>query len=146
LRWHDQTKELLYNRGWLRGASGHKRVFFGRRSGADTLREALAEEPQHNTSVATNKALINLMNGGFNRDLNDKMIVNPVHTVHDSIMFTFKKTKLGIIGGVLDKAFDNTLIIDGQLVKIPYEWEYGEYWGHKGSNEQTLIGRCNDKG
>jgi hypothetical protein len=146
LRWHDQTKEKLMKQGWLRGASGHKRVFFGRRSGADTLREALAEEPQHNTSVATNKALIKLMNEGFNRDLKERMIVNPVHTVHDSIMFTFKKIKLGVVEGVLEKAFDNTLIIDGQLVKIPYEWEYGAYWGDKQTKEQSLIGRCNDKG
>jgi len=147
LRWHEQTKERLMKHGWLRGASGHKRIFFGRRSAANTLREALAEEPQHNTSVATNKALINLMNEGFNRDLKGKMIVNPVHTVHDSIMFTFKKAMLNVVESILDKAFDNTLIIDGQLVKIPYEWEFGEYWGDVMSEkEQTLIGRCNDRG
>lgn len=161
-KWHDEVVEEIAGKGYIRGADGHKRQFFGRRGkrygkraekwtlgDQKVFREALAEEPQHNTAVATNRALIKLFNGEFNQAKGGGMIVNICHTVHDSIMFCFKRKNLDLVEGILDKAFDNTLVVAGRLVKIPYEWEFGERWGEDYAlpkNQQSLIGRCLDKG
>lgn len=69
-RWHQWAESHLVAHGTLTAASGHTRVFFGRRFGKgikDTVKEFLAHEPQNNTTWATNLAMLNLWNDPDNR-------------------------------------------------------------------------------
>lgn len=68
--WHAYSESALRATGRLTSAGGHTRVFFGRRYGKDiqeTLKEWLAEEPQANTTYATNLAMLALWNDPANR-------------------------------------------------------------------------------
>lgn len=126
--WQEDVQRQLLNRGFLRGAGGHKRIFFERRSSDDTLRVALAEEPQQNTTYATKLAMSKLFFGRFNRCQMGKMIVEMQNTVHDSIVYKFRKKYIDGLNEILGEAFDNELIIEGRKVKIGYEYDTGECW------------------
>jgi hypothetical protein len=68
--WHSWAESKLVADGKLTAASGHTRIFFGRRFGInihDTVKEFLAHEPQNNTTWLTNMAMLNLWNDPENR-------------------------------------------------------------------------------
>lgn len=70
--WHKWGESKLMADARLTSASGHTRIFFGRRYGARpeveaTIREFLAHEPQNNTTWATNLAMLRLWNDEGNR-------------------------------------------------------------------------------
>jgi hypothetical protein len=68
--WHSWAESKLVADGTLTSASGHTRVFFGRRFGAyihDTVKEFLAHEPQNTTTWLTDLAMLNLWNDPENR-------------------------------------------------------------------------------
>jgi hypothetical protein len=68
--WHSWAEATLVSRGQLTSASGHTRIFFGRRFGKDihdTVKEFLADEPQQNTTWSTNLAMLNLWRDPANR-------------------------------------------------------------------------------
>ncbi|MDB4507370.1 DNA polymerase [bacterium] len=126
--WHEATNRQINQSGYIRGAGGHKRVFFARRTDAETLRVALAEEPQQNTAHATKTAMRNLFYQEYNRDSNGNMKIKQLNSVHDSIVYWFhRKFKLEL-ADILEAAFDNEMIIAGRKVKIAYEWDTGECW------------------
>lgn len=67
---HNWAKSKVVADGMCTAASGHTRIFFGRRFGPnieDTVKEFLSHEPQNNTTYATNKAMLNLWNDPDNR-------------------------------------------------------------------------------
>lgn len=71
-RWHQWAEATLVSQGTLTSASGHTRIFFGRRFGSglhETVKEFLAHEPQNNTTWATSLALLRLWNDPANRVL-----------------------------------------------------------------------------
>lgn len=68
--WHYWAEHKLVGDGKLTSASGHTRLFFGRRFGSyiqETVKEFLAHEPQNNTTWATNLAMLKLWNDPANR-------------------------------------------------------------------------------
>lgn len=67
LSWHERIKWQLKEYGYLISASGHKRIFFGRRDDHDTFKAACSDEPQNNTSYATNLAIYRLWSDPENR-------------------------------------------------------------------------------
>lgn len=126
--WHEDVKMRLLKDGYIRSADGHKRIFFGRKSDEATLRVALSQEPQANTGRATMRAKWKLFYEDFNRDGNGDMIIRPLNTVHDSIVFWYKKQYEGMLKSILDNAFDNVLTIAGREIVINYEWDKGDCW------------------
>jgi hypothetical protein len=137
--WQEWTRERLMKDGWLRGAGGHKRRFLGRRNVEDTLRVALSELPQQNTTLATNLALEKLFYGDFNRDSRDDLKVNPCHTVHDSIVGWVHRQWLPYLDAIFTTAFDNPLFIGGQMVKIKFEYSLGPSWGEHYTEEEIKL-------
>ena len=77
-QWHNACKQHVFDGHNLTSASGHTRVFHGRRRSWNaksraietdhtTWKEYLADEPQENTTYATNLALFKLWNEHENR-------------------------------------------------------------------------------
>lgn len=130
-------------------ASGHIRHFYGRKTAwnyktkslehdQDTWREYLASEPQTNTTYATNLALLRMWLDPRNRHTTNDgscprhFIIEPLHQVHDALNFQFRKEHVTFATEFIPSCFDNTLIIAGIPVKIPYEGAYGPSWGELG--------------
>lgn len=130
--WHSWAESKLVSDGTLTSASGHTRVFFGRRFGTnihDTVKEFLADEPQQNTTWATNLAMLNLWNDPENRRPNGSLIIEPLHQVHDALCGQWPFDCREWAREKVKSYFNNTLTIAGTDIVIPFEGAYGKSWG-----------------
>lgn len=130
--WHSWCESKLVSDGTLTSASGHTRVFFGRRFGNnihDTVKEFLADEPQQTTTYATNLAMLNLWNDPENRRSNGSLIIEPLHQVHDALCGQWPQSVREWARAKVKSYFNNTLTIAGTDIVIPFEGAYGKSWG-----------------
>lgn len=155
-RWHDWAKREVAEGRDLTSASGHTRKFFGRRKSWDpkrrcvdadheTWKEFLAQEPQHNTTFATNLAMhklwydpTNIMdqpirhplpNGG---ELLQRHRIDPLHTVHDALIGQFRKEDTDWALPKIRSFFNNEMYIANTKIIIPFSGAYGPSWGQLG--------------
>ena len=93
----------------------------------------MAFEPQANTTYATNLAMYRLWTDSSNRvnnNNNTHLRIEPLHQVHDALCGQFKKDDTVWASGKIKSYFDNTLVIAGIPIVIPYEGGYGPSWGN----------------
>lgn len=139
--WHKATEKKLQSQPYppkLTSASGHSRTFLGRYN--EILGEALANEPQENTTYATNRAAYNLWHDPENRlagdrhqlthrgNLRGQLRVEPLHQVHDALIGQFRIADTAWAITKIRQWFNNKLIIAGQPIIIPFEGTYGLNW------------------
>ena len=121
-------------------ASGHTRTYFGRRrswnrfkrtweADHDTWKEFLANEPQENTTYATNLALHKLWYSPANRFPDGSLFVRPVHQVHDALIAQYPISARAQAHKIVENAFANKLRIADAEVTIPFSGNYGRSWG-----------------
>jgi hypothetical protein len=147
--WHQWCEAQLVAYGKLTSASGHTRVFFGRRHGKDikdTVKEYLADEPQQNTTWATNLAMLRLWNDPENRvdglvveayetwqatlkGTSGGLIVEPLHQVHDALCGQWPTSRRDWAAAKMHEWFQNDLTIAGYKITIPFEGAFGPSWG-----------------
>lgn len=160
--WHTWAEAVLVSKGTLTSASGHTRVFFGRRFGKDihdTLKEFLSDEPQQNTTFATNLAMLKLWEDkenrvvhvdkkhftlttaagithywsgsleSFRRMIPGTLLIEPLHQVHDALCGQFPKFLKDWAIQRIKSYFDNALTIAGREITIPFEMGIGPSWG-----------------
>lgn len=130
--WHAYSESALRANGRLTSASGHTRVFFGRRYGKEiheTVKEYLADEPQQNTTYATNLAMLNLWNDPENRRSDGSLIIEPLHQVHDALCGQWPQSHRDWARGKIKTYFHNPLTIAGQEIVIPFDGGWGPSWG-----------------
>ena len=135
--WHEAVGRRLKAQQYppsLVDASGHTRKFFGRPT--EILGQALAHEPQCNTTFCVKKALYRLWNDPENRD-NNRLKVEPLHTVHDSLDGQFKTKDIDWAVSKIREWFDNPIIIAGQKITIPFSGSYGTNWA---LDEKSKVG------
>ena len=125
--WHAWLTRRLRERPVLRAASGQERQFFGRPD--EIITEAVAFEPQANTTYATNLAMHRLWTDKENRQ-NGSLKIEPLHQVHDALCGQFSKLVTPWAVVKINEWFDNYFEIAGQRIKIPFEGGYGPSWGN----------------
>jgi len=131
--WHDWMTRHLSKQPYppkLTSASGHTRRFFGRYN--EILGEALAHEPQANTTYATNLAAYRLWTDRDNRIIRDtkcKLRIEPLHQVHDALLCQARIEDTDWAVAKLKSYFNNPITIAGQPITIPFEGNYGPSWG-----------------
>lgn len=131
-KWHRWVQDQIHTKGYLVSASGHKRWFFGRRNDIQTFKSAYSDEPQQNTTYAINLAIFRLWTDEWNRvevGGTTKLIVEPLHQVHDAVCGQFPKDRTEECVAALRRWLNNTLVIADQPIVIPYEGGYGPSWG-----------------
>jgi uracil-DNA glycosylase family 4 len=127
--WQKWVNQKLKNQGYFICASGFKRTFFGRKNEHSTYREALATEPQANTTWATKLALEKLYYSEWNRtDGFPVFKAEPLHTVHDSAIGQFRLDDPDAGVRLVKRSFDNPVTIGGHRVVIPYDGGWGPNW------------------
>jgi hypothetical protein len=160
--WHNWSRAELARTGQLESASGHIRQFFGRRFGSgleETLRQYLSDEPQNNTTWATNLAVLaawddpdnrvaattkdgiftcgkswlpfNGWQGDKSRLVRGAVIIEPLHQVHDAFCGQWPQFAREWAKPKINKYFNNKLNIGGHNIVIPFEGNYGESWGQQ---------------
>lgn len=131
--WHAWAQSKLVADGTLTSASGHTRVFFGRRFGKDihdTVKQFLADEPQQNTTWATNLAMLRLWNDPDNRRPDGSLVIEPLHQVHDALCGQWPISCREWARAKVRSYFDNTLTIAGMKITIPFDGAFGPSWGN----------------
>jgi len=96
-----------------------------------TWKEYLADEPQENTTYATNLALYNLWNDPDNRN-GSSLRIEPLHQVHDALIGQFRIEDTAFAVAKLHAWFANPLRIANVEITIPFEGAYGPSWGELG--------------
>ncbi len=129
VNWHNRCRSIIERSPVLIAASGQRRYFFDRKD--ELLNQFLAHEPQANTTYATNLATHNLWKDPENRGA-ITLKTSPLHSVHDALNGQFRKTDTEWAVPRIKDYFNNTLIIAGIPVIIPFEGAYGPSWGQLG--------------
>jgi len=146
---HDSMGSKLLKSPYLTSASGHRRRFFGRHT--DLLGQALAHDPQANTTYATNMAMLALWKDPDNRidpapltlqppetfplrwERNAARVpfrIEPLHQVHDALLGQFRISDTDWAKGRIKQYFNNPMTIAGVSLVIPFEGNYGPSWGN----------------
>lgn len=119
--------------GVLETAAGIRRRFFGIRNPKfpedGIIRQALASEPQANTTYATNVALKRLWLDPENRRKTGALFVEPLLQIHDAIAGQFPTRLRDFATKKLTEWFDNEIVIHGIKLKIPVDIKFGRNWG-----------------
>lgn len=126
-KWHHWMGRKLQGKAVLVSASGHRRQFFGRPQ--EILGQALANEPQENTTYATNLAVERCWLDPENREVGGRLHIEPLHQVHDAFIPQWKTERREWAVGKIRQYFNNPLTIAGQTITIPFEGAYGRSWG-----------------
>ena len=124
--WHHNREMALAKSPFMTVPSGHKRRFFSRKT--DILGQALAHEPQANTTYATNMAAHNLWRDPDNR-IGNRLRIEPLHQVHDALIGQFRKEDTAWAINKIKQWFNNEIIIAGIPITIPFEGNFGPNWG-----------------
>ena len=128
--WQNWILTQIKQRGYIVSASGHKRIFFGQKNDPNTHKEALADEPQQNTTYATNLSALRMWNDPDNRTPDGGLIVEPLHQIHDALLKQFEESKLSFAREKSYEWFNNPLRIHGIEITIPFEGRAGDNWGN----------------
>lgn len=126
--WQRWVKEQLKNTRSITSANGHTRKFFGRPNDHDTLKQALADEPQNNTTYATNLAVLRLFTDPENRRPDGSLIIEPLHQIHDAVVGQFPIDRVEWAINHIRTYFNNQITIAGEPVKIPFDGSFGLSW------------------
>ncbi len=133
-RWHEWMATQISTEGALTASNGFTRRFFGRKDDKATVRAALGHLPQVYTTYATTLALSRLWSDPDNRRDNGSLRIEPLHTVHDSLLSQWPiditewaKLKLRVW-------FDNEMLIAQERITIPASGTYGVSWGAQTEN------------
>lgn len=133
--WHREINRTLYRDGKLVSPSGWERYFYGR-PGDDTLREAVAWNPQHTIPWITNKLMIYLCDQREKGKLDFHLHAQ----VHDALYLSASDDKICEIAETANKLNDwhPEIILPGGKMTIPVEIKIGkcladmtEYEGEK---------------
>lgn len=127
LRWHAFKRQELRETGQLTSLTGRRRYFFGRRDSDDTIREAMAYDPQCSLADIVNTALLNIW-----RQRTATVLMHD----HDAITVQYPEEKEDeIIPQILDQLRHPIELADGRILEIPYDcvtgWNKGQY--HEGN-------------
>ena len=137
-RWWNDTASKIMRTGMLEMATGQKREFLSRRPSKgklddETLREALAAEPQSVTTYACNLALAKIWSDPENW-LSSQVgvgepVIQPLLFVHDEIAGECPIDRRDFLAAKLKTAFHNPLVIGRIEVAIPWAGATGPSWG-----------------
>lgn len=121
--WQAHVETTLRSTGTLVSLLGRQRKFFGRRSDPDTLREAIAYDPQSSLSDIVNSALLKIWRAG--------LCIISMHD-HDALTFMYPEADEDRIIPLLMEALVIPVpLADGRTLRIPYDckvgWNKGDY-------------------
>jgi hypothetical protein len=128
---HAWMARTLKEEGQLTASNGFTRRFYGRKDEDDTLREAIAHLPQVYTTYATLLALARLWDDPSNRRPDGSLIIEPLHTVHDSLITQWPTEVTEWARERMGTWFDNPIDIARTRLVIPASGSYGVSWGEQ---------------
>lgn len=121
--WQEWVEEQLRRYGVLTTLTGRRRQFWGRRNDPDTLREAIAYDPQGSLADIVNTAMLNIW-----RNRTAILMLQD----HDALTFMYPEELEDIIVPKIQSQLVIPIeLANGRTLKIPYDakvgWNRGDY-------------------
>lgn len=132
-RWQADVSQRLRRDGNLVSLMGRRRWFFGRRDDPETLRGAIAYDPQGSLVDIVNTAMINIWR--------QRTAIIMMHD-HDALTFMYREEdEDSVIPQLLEALVVPVTLNNGRTLKIPYDVEVGWNKAHydAGSNPDGLL-------
>jgi DNA polymerase I-like protein with 3'-5' exonuclease and polymerase domains len=127
-KWHDHVRSKLIRDGYITTFLGRQRYFFGRRYDEETVREAIAYEPQ--------SAIADIINTGMLR-LWRANICEILIQVHDALLIQYPEEMEDEVVPAAQRLLTvDVPLMHGKTLRIPTEAEVGWNWG-KGSKSNV---------
>jgi DNA polymerase I-like protein with 3'-5' exonuclease and polymerase domains len=124
--WQSHVADTLRNKGFLINLTGRKRYFFGRRSSPDTLREAIAYDPQGSLADIVNRSMLRLWHAG---------LAPIVQHEHDALTFMYPEAlEADLIPKLQEMLITPIQLAGGRELRIPWDAQVG--WNKGKFNEQ----------
>lgn len=121
--WHHWVVNQLASKGVLTSLGGRKRWFFDRRTSPETIRAALAYDPQETLAKVVNRAMLQIW-----RDFPQVAIM--MHD-HDALTFQYPEhLEDEILSRILPALVQPIPLHNGRTLAIPYDCEVGFNKGH----------------
>jgi DNA polymerase-1 len=129
-RWQEWVEDQVWTKGYLVSLMGRKRYFWGRRNDPDTIRAAIAFDPQGSLADIVNTAMLNIWR------LN---IATLMMQDHDALTFQYPQELEEIILPQLKANLITPIkLANGRTLEIPYDcqvgWNRGKYDASKNPN------------
>lgn len=130
--WHSWVQQQLREVGSLTNLFGRRRIFFDRYQDQNTLRAAIAYDPQSNTGEELDRGWLNLW-----RNMPEAELLLPVH---DSILFQLPYEGLEkLLPRALDLLKVTIELKDGRKFSVPLEAAVGWNWAKSRLNKKTGL-------
>lgn len=121
--WHAWLEQELAQTGYLISVGGRKRWFFGRRTDPDTIRAALAYDPQETLARVVNQAMLHVWRHFPH--------VSVMMHDHDALTFQYPEAQEDeILSTLLPALVQPITLRNGRTLAIPYDCEVGWNKGH----------------
>lgn len=129
-RWQQWVANQLWTRGFLVSLTGRKRWFYGRRNDPDTIRAAIAYDPQGSLADIVNRAMLRVWRE------RDAILMKQDH---DAITIQYPENREDeIIPKILAQLKEEIPLANGRSMVIPYDaqvgWNLGKYDASKNPN------------
>jgi len=130
--WHSWVQQQLREVGSLTNLFGRRRIFFDRYQDQNTLRAAIAYDPQSNTGEELDRGWLNLW-----RNMPEAELLLPVH---DSILFQLPYEGLEeLLPRALDLLKVTIELKGGRKFSVPLEAAVGWNWAKSRLNKKTGL-------
>lgn len=139
LSWQRWVANELRTKRQISSASGHTRRFFGNPHEDTVLNSALSDEPQNNTTYATNRAALNLWLDPENKRPDGSLIIEPLHQVHDALVGQWPVGVRDWAKAKVRSYFNNELTIAGLRLVIPFSGQFGKNWKEAGDEKNPNV-------
>lgn len=122
-RWHQWVASEIATKGRIIGLTGRKRWFMGRRTDPDTIRQAVAYDPQASEAFIVNSAMLNIWH---------KQTATVIMHEHDGLVYQYPEHLEDEIVPRLLKQLEIPIDIGhGRTLIVPYEakigWNRGKF-------------------
>lgn len=129
-RWQQWVANQIWTRGFLISLTGRKRWFFGRRNEPDTIRAAIAYDPQGSLADIVNSAMLRIWR---------KRTAILMMQDHDALTFMYpEELEDEILPKLRADLITPITLNNGRVLEIPYDcqvgWNRGKYDARKNPN------------
>jgi DNA polymerase-1 len=131
--WHGHVRHTLQSTSKLTSLMGRRRTFFGRRYDDDTLRAAIAYDPQGSVADIISKGILAIWRSGLRCSI--------MLQIHDALLVQYPETEEDEILPAIQRLMEVEVpLMNGRSLTIPTEAAVGWNWGYKSDgNPDGLI-------
>lgn len=131
--WHKWTRVKLIKDGWITSLMGRRRHFFGRRYDDNTLRAAIAYDPQGSVGDIMNTGLLNLWRANIPG-------LQILLQVHDALLIQYPEEQEEEIVSRAQQLLEVEVpLMNGRSLKIPTEAMTGWNWGYARNDKGQVV-------